>query len=113
MKMKLDVKEILGFGALLPPKGNLIEIGLVQDMSKKVSLSQEEKEKIGLVAKGPGQLSWKDEKFTKDIDFSDTEIDFLKQQITRLDKEKNITLDLIGLCRKIKEIEVNKNQGGK
>ncbi len=106
--MELNIKEILGIGQLLPPKGNLIEMGLAKDITEKISLTQEEKDKVGLVAKGLGQLSWKDEKFKKTFDVSDTELGFLKQQIDRLDKEKNITGNILSLCRKIKETELPK-----
>lgn len=103
--MKLSIPERIMFNRLFPRESSMIEMSLVKDIGEKVKLSQDEIEKIGLKQEN-SILVWSGEKakdMDKEIDFSNSELSFLKSQIDRLDREKKVTVELLGLCQKIKE----------
>ena len=99
-KMKLDVGERLNMTQLLPQQGNLIEMRLGKDLTGKVEFSQEEMEKVGLVQKEQS-LTW-DSKEEFEIEFTETELNFLNDQVTKLDAENKITRQQLALCEKIR-----------
>ena len=101
--MKLIFKERLVFNVLYPQKGNLSEQILVQDISKKVQFTQEEIQNANYKVKG-NLASWDDTKVKEaKIEFTGAELNFLKTRVDDLDKNKEITQDILSLCRKIKE----------
>lgn len=101
--MKLSVKQRLNFSVLYPQEGNLIIQLLVKGIAEKVGLKQEEVEAIELKQEGD-RLTWKEEKAAdKEISFSETEHNFLKQQVAKLDEEGRVTQDLLDLCLLIQD----------
>lgn len=100
--MKLTFKERLIFNALYPQKGNLSEQILVQDISKKVQFTQEEIQDANYQVKG-NLATWDDTKVKEnEINFTGAELNFLKTRVDELDKNKEITQDILSLCQKIK-----------
>jgi hypothetical protein len=91
--------------ALYPRQSNLSEQIMTLDIQKKMILTPEEEKACGLVRLEDNRLQWKDDIGT-DFELSDAEINFLKDQCTRLDKEKVVTIQLVNLCKKIKEIDL-------
>lgn len=107
--MKLTLKERLVIPNLYPQKGSLVSQITIRDINEKIKVDKDEIKKVGLKPNPRGGLTW-DKKKAKDknIDFTEVEVNFLKDQVKRLDKEKNVTPDMLDLCLKIKDYEEKK-----
>jgi len=99
--MVLDVKERLMFGSLYPKEGSLLDQSLVKDITEKTQITKAEFEKIGFKSTPKG-FTWNKNAKTKKVDFTSAELNFLKENVDRLDKAGKITQDLLGVCLKIK-----------
>jgi len=103
--MKLSIKERLVLPTLFPQRSNMVTLMTMRDIKEKIDVSADERKEIGLEVK-QGRLHWdKDKAKEVDVDFNTLEINFLKDQVDRIDKEKNVTEDLLDLCLKIKNYE--------
>ncbi len=105
VKLKLSTKDRVVFNGLFPQQNDILGQVVARDISGKIQLSQREIEKIELKRRSSGQgFEWKEEK-AKDVtvEFTSAEMEFLRTQVTRLDKAKQITSDILELCLKIKE----------
>lgn len=101
--MKLTIIERLNLPRLFPKEGGIIQQLLVRDIAKKVEFSQEEIKDIDLKQEG-NQITWNpDKNVIKEVDFSESEIAFLKDQVVLMDKEKKITQDMLDLCLLIRD----------
>jgi len=116
-RVKLDVKERLSLNALFPQKGNMIAMQLIEDITEKVKISQKEMDHLELKSTaGPGggsRWSWSAEKEKeKQVEFTKTEMRFLKKRIEELDKAENVTPDVFSLCKKLDafKVEEGKNE---
>ncbi len=102
MIKSLKIKERLVFPALLPDRGNIIDLTLSRDMRDRIALTQKEMAdtKFECVTKdGKAQYKWDDTKDTgTEIDFSDAEMVFLRSQIDIFDKAGSITPEMLELC---------------
>jgi len=112
--MKLTIRERVEITNLFPQHHDIMTQVLVEDISKKVKLSQEEIEMIGLKRKitlDNVQLSW-DETKTKDIDirFSKTELQFLKRQVLQYDDQKKITQGMLSVCLKLQAVTIENEE---
>lgn len=111
--MKLNTKERLAFAQLAPETSSIIIQTLARDVNEKVQLSQKEISDIGLKPSPDGRsLTWKKEA-TKDISFTDAEMTYLKEQVTRLDTTGKVTQNILSLCIKIKEGDSTSRQADK
>ena len=106
--MKLQIVDRLNFAALFPEQGDLVSQILVKGIKEKVEVTSEEANEIQLKQIGT-QLQWDATKAKeKDIQFNDAELKFLKEQVARLDTEKKVTPDNVGLCVAIQDATVEK-----
>jgi hypothetical protein len=100
--MKLNIVNRLNIARFFPREGGILQQLLVRDITKKIEFTQDEIKEIGL-KQSNNQLTWNPEKdFEKEVNFSESEINFLKDQIDLLDREKRITQDMLDLCLLIK-----------
>ena len=101
--MKLTIKDRLILNSIYPKESNIVNQTLIRDISKKIEIPQDEMKAINLRPKD-GMLLW-DEGKGKDIEvkFSALELNLLKGQVDKLDKENKITMDILDLCLKIRE----------
>lgn len=99
--MKAEIQDRIVINYLFPEFGNIEEQTIVKSIQNKMSFTKEEAEEIDLKQEND-IFSW-NKAIVKDIDFNDQEIEFLKKQIDRLDKEKKINQTLVNLCLKLKE----------
>ena len=78
--MKLTIKDRLHIGVFLPNNGNFKEFNLKQGILKKVEISDDEKELVGLKNnEGGDRIEWDSTKDpVKDVVFSDDEKLYLK-----------------------------------
>jgi len=100
--VKLNIKERLLMAGLYPQKGNLIAQTLVKDISERVRLTQEEIKKLNFRSEN-NLYRWDEDKVgEKEFILTETELNFLREQVSRLDKENAVNQDLLPLCLKIK-----------
>ena len=101
----MTVKDRILIGEFFPQKGNLITQLQAKDIADKTALSVEERKKINLRGGVGGGLTW-DEKTAKDKDISltDAEVQFLKDQVERLDKAGEFTPESAEVALKIKKL---------
>jgi hypothetical protein len=86
---------------LYPQKGNMIEQTLVRDINEKVRLTQDEMKMAGFKADG-NAFRWEEDKVkAKEVEFTEAELNLLKEQVKRKDEKKEITQELLPLCQKI------------
>jgi len=103
--MKLTLKERLMVPRLFPQKGSLLIQMAIRDINTKIAINEKEAKAIGLKS-DKGSITWEAKKSKeKEIDFTDLENNFLKDQVKRIDKEASVTPDILDLCLKIKNYE--------
>jgi len=106
--MKLTLKERILVPRLYPLRESLFAQLLVRHINEKIQIEDKEAKKVGLKFE-QGIFTWNLKKtIVKDFEFTDSEINFLKEQVKRVDKEKSITPDMVDLCVKIRDYEVKK-----
>lgn len=108
--MKLSVTERIILPELLPNQGSMVTMLLAKHIREKIEFTSSEIGDFNLRGEekedGSYRFKWNPEKeIDVEFHFEKSEIDFLKAQIDRLDKEGNITSNNIDLCLKIKEFD--------
>ncbi len=105
--MQLTIKDRIVFSSFFPKNYNLVEGVLIKDILKKVDITQEEIKEIGLqpitdpITK-TSQVVWDADKAKeKEIIFTEMEVNFLKDRVKELDKEKKLNNDTFELAQKI------------
>ena len=106
--MKLSIKDRLVIGNLYPAHGNILQQTLVRDIAKKVEVTQDEMKQIKLAPmEGSQGMKWDPELAEKigdmELQFTDAELNLLKEQVKKMDSENRVTLGLLDLCIKIRE----------
>jgi hypothetical protein len=100
----LTVKERLLISQIYPEKSSLTEQTIVRDISRKLEITQEEQTEIEFKTMPQG-FTWNQEKeHVKAVEFTDAEINLLKDRVNALDKEQKITQQILELCLKIKNV---------
>lgn len=116
VKMKMGVKDRLMIGQILPREGDLISQRIMRDIGQKTELSQVEMKTVKMVPLPDGSLKWDDkgekQLGQKTIKFTDIEVDFLKDQVKRLDEQKKITRDTFVLCERIHNLKSKEEKEG-
>lgn len=105
--MKLTILDRIIISQLYPQKSNLIQMTLVEDITKKVKIGQEEIKEIELKVEPTTNgisYNWnKDKAKDLNVDFTKEEIELLKSQVEELDSKKEITRELLDICKRIKQ----------
>jgi hypothetical protein len=108
--LTLKVMDRFQVSALCPRKGTMEEQRHARSVATMVLLTQDESSDIALTTR-EGRLSWNHMRdFSREFHFTTAEINFLKDQVRRLDSEKGITSEMLDLCTKIKEVELKKSK---
>jgi len=97
--------------AVVPKEGSLIEQLGVKEILNKVQVTQEDLDSIGhvLIQDEKGNIVKdqidlnKDKASAKEYDFSESQIQILKNAVNKLDSEKKIILTILDLCVAIKD----------
>jgi len=104
VSIKLGIRERILFRGLMPQQSGYLEQLLAHGILKKVEISKQEIKEFGIKDIPGGRIEWdEDNAKEKPFKFNEVEYSFLKDQVDRLDKEKKISIDLFGVCKKIKE----------
>ena len=101
--IKLTLKDRFEISTILPEKGDLLTLGIVKDISKRVSITQEEIEKFEVKSVDKGFL-WNEDGATAEfeIDFSNSELEIIRKEIKSLDDKREVPIGLYDLCLKLK-----------
>lgn len=106
--VSLCVLDRLIIGTLFPREGSIEQQEHAQAIIERVLLEQDEATDVALTTR-EGRMSYNKMKdFDREFKFSYREINFLKDQVQRMDNEKKVTSDMLGLCRRIREAKVGK-----
>ena len=106
--MKLGTKERLMLQKLFPMKGGLLELLMARHIAKRIEVTKEEKSKLKMV-RTPQGWQWDGEKDTqKEFAFSKEEMQLLKAQVNKKDRQKEITSEMLELCIKIRDYKEKK-----
>ncbi len=114
--MKLSATERLMVTQLFPQQGNIKMQMTMMDILGKVKLTQAEELKVGYkeIRNPEGQVmsfTWKEKvKCEAEIPFEDAEIQFLKEQVTRVDAASQVTGQMLGLCIAIQSYDFKKKE---
>ena len=104
MKVDLSVIERLSLEGFLPEQSSMQDMILKRDIVEKVRLTQEEITEIELKQVDNG-IEFKQEKSKdKAIDFTELEINLLKDGVKKADSEKKVTLQTLSLVQKLKDL---------
>ncbi len=104
ISISLSTGDRIHLQSLFPAQTGFLEAVMIKEIRLKTETSVKELEALGVKQNPAGGVSWdtKNEK-KKTIKFSQAEIEFLKKQVERFDKEKKITQNILGLCKLIKD----------
>jgi len=106
MKVKINVVDKLIIGQLLPQTEGFLVQMIARDIGRKVEITDGEREIVELKTNPQGQgVIWKTDRIAEtemEIDFSETEISMLQEQIKKLDDGKKITTTMLDTILKIR-----------
>ena len=103
--LTLVIEERLRFGKLYPPRGSYLDNIIREDIEGKIRLSQTEIEKFDFREDQEKEMFlWGDNVDTSTpIEFTGTEMSWLKKRVDALDDNKEIPPEIFSICRKIRE----------
>ena len=109
MKITITAVDKMMIVSLLPQAESILVQTIARDISRKIELSQKDRDTIKLrpTPEGPG-MTWnvKDVKKTEtEVEFSTAEIEMLRGEIDKLDKAKKVTTAMLDTCLKIRDIK--------
>lgn len=101
-KVKLGVADRINLEALMPAAGGRVTMSLVRSMLSTISFTPEEIRDYQLRDLQNGSIKWNIEAEKQiEFDFSDEQIEILKQGINTIDESGGVTLAMLSLIDKI------------
>lgn len=101
-KIKLGVADRINLEALMPTTAGRVTMSLVRSMLSTISFTPEEIRDYKLQDLKNGAIKWDVETEKQvEFDFSDEQIEILKQGINAIDESGGITLAMLSLIDKI------------
>jgi|GEM_PF-2894413 len=104
VKIKLSIMDRVMLPAFLLKKGSMADLEIAEDIKKKAEVGEAEKKDIKF-QKNPAGITWnvkKDKTFT----FSKAEARCLRRSYEIADAAGELLTDMLGLCRKIRDIKI-------
>lgn len=100
--MELTIKDRLYIPAILPKEGNFQQFNIKKEILRKIEISEEERETVGLKENtDTKRIEWDVEKdIPLHTDFSTQELDYLKQACERISDEQ-LPDDMWGTVQKV------------
>lgn len=104
----LYVMDRLIMDKLFPEEGSIEEQEYARVILKKVLIEQDEASDVALTVRD-NRMSFNQMKdFSRTFKFSYGEIQFLKNQVERLDREKKIKSQMLSLCQRVQAAKCGK-----
>ena len=108
MKLVLSVKDRLMLQGVLPQSGDLISQTIVKDIQDKIRITQQEMTE-GEFRAEKESIMWNPLKVKEvEFDFTNAEVNTLKDAVKKLDEEKKITMENIEMCLKVNQLNSTK-----
>lgn len=99
--MNLHSIDRLALLQILPAEGDFLTLCCVKDIKAKLEFSKEEREKLEFKPLSNGGMQWNsDEDVPIDVSFDEAEAALLGTTLEKLNKDKKLTIDHLGVYRK-------------
>ncbi|MDQ6481600.1 hypothetical protein [Dyadobacter sp. LHD-138] len=103
-KLKLGVADRINLESLMPATGGRVTMSLVRSMLSSISFTPEEIRDYKLQDLKNGAIKWDIETEKQiEFEFSDEQIEILKQGINAVDEKGSVTLAMLSLIDKIEK----------
>jgi hypothetical protein len=101
-KLKLNIATRLILLVNLPEQGSVVDMISKRNVRRKIDFSSEEMEsaKINITE---DKVTWDPNAVPIEVEFTESEVNFLKDIIDKLDKAGNITDNILDFCEQILE----------
>ncbi|MBN2744529.1 MAG: hypothetical protein JXR39_11610 [Marinilabiliaceae bacterium] len=100
--IELSVIERIGFQQLIPEQGSFADLLHGRNILKKIEIGSEEAARLELRSEGE-RVVWKaGEAKPLSVSFSPVELEVIRKQIDKLDKEERIHISMFELIEKLK-----------
>jgi len=100
MKVGLTVLERLAVLNTLPKEGNYITLKVLRGLVTKVGFQSEEIAELGITYNDEGS-SWNEKgNVPKEFEFDDVELDIIRKQFKKLDKENKLVQEMYSTYEK-------------
>lgn len=99
--MELEIAERLALQSILPQKDNVINLINRKSVLEKAGLTEEDLERYGFKTLPNGGASWTSEEKIE-VEFSESELEYLKGVINTLDQKKELHFESLSLAQKIR-----------
>ncbi len=103
VKKELTIKDRFALVGILPKQGDIISMMMIQDLGIKMAMTQSEKDKYNLRKSPGGGWEWDLPGKHRTFTFSAAEMELIRTQITDLDKQKKVSIDLLDFCILMRE----------
>lgn len=101
-KLKLNIATRLILLVNLPEQGSVVDMISKRNVRRKIDFSSEEMEsaKINITE---DKVTWDPNAMSIEVEFTESEVNFLKDIIDKLDKAGNVTDNILDFCEQILE----------
>lgn len=101
-KLKLNIATRLILLVNLPEQGSVVDMISKRNVRRKIDFSSEEMEsaKINITE---DKVTWDPNAVSIEVEFTESEVNFLKDIIDKLDKAGNVTDNILDFCEQILE----------
>lgn len=100
-KIKLTFTERLHLGRLMPNEDSFDNLVIMEDIRKKIKLSQDDFKKNDFKPDAEGNALWDDKGDTIAIELSNPEKGYLKKKLTEVSEKKKLNNKLIEVYKSI------------
>lgn len=109
VRVKLTIQDRINLMGMLPKRGNIMTLTIVDDILEKTKISQEVFKNIEAKPIGNNEaIAWnpkKAEEFNnEEFEFTESEVSLLKQTIKELDGKKEVHMQNLRLVKKFLEL---------
>lgn len=105
-QLKMNVAARIAVLMNLPNKGSIVDMLNARNIRNKISFSSKEFEELNL-KDVDGNITWSPSDMNKDVEFSSTEIKFLRKIVDELSNSTLITENLIDFADNVIKISDN------
>ena len=100
--IELSIIERIGFQQLVPEQGSFADLLHAKNIMKKVEISSEEADRLHLRTEN-GNITWRKDADTPiSVTFTPVELEVIRTQIDKLDKEQRIHISMFDIIQNLK-----------
>ena len=96
--MKLSIGDRINILQILPKKGSYLKLVVIEDLQKKIGITQDEIVKHNIITKD-NEITWQIEKEINEFDFKKLEIIEIESALIELSKANELTADTFNLYK--------------